>query len=224
MYLFKWQEIADTSPLRASSNYAISVMDSPSSLSSTASVSSSSSPFWIASRATPRKFVNRAFSLAPRRQISKRQIAVLLILCLAFLISILPTYRPWRRNPTVSEPPLSVLRPASSGLEPESKTDPVQWLVENSNNKHAVNDGGVFAPLRYFGRPRAALISLVRNTELEGIQQSMRQLEYRWNHKYRYPWVFFNDEPFTEEFKVHHLLTGVSEGSPLTLRRKLPKS
>jgi hypothetical protein len=51
-------------------------------------------------------------------------------------------------------------------------------------------------------RPRAALISLVRNSELPGIMQSMRQLEYHWNRKYRYPWIFFNDEPFSEEFKV----------------------
>ncbi|KAH9208437.1 putative alpha-1,2 mannosyltransferase KTR1 [Leptodontidium sp. 2 PMI_412] len=30
----------------------------------------------------------------------------------------------------------------------------------------------------------------------------MQQLEYRWNGKYQYPWIFFNDEPFTEEFKA----------------------
>ncbi len=32
--------------------------------------------------------------------------------------------------------------------------------------------------------------------------QSMSQLEYHWNRKYQYPWIFFNDEPFTDEFKV----------------------
>jgi mannosyltransferase len=30
---------------------------------------------------------------------------------------------------------------------------------------------------------------------------SMRDLERTWNHKFNYPWTFFNDEPFTEEFK-----------------------
>lgn len=55
---------------------------------------------------------------------------------------------------------------------------------------------------RASSRPRAALISLVRNSELEGIVQSISQLEHHWNHKYRYPWVFFNDEPFTDEFRV----------------------
>lgn len=51
-------------------------------------------------------------------------------------------------------------------------------------------------------KPKAALISLVRNSELDGIVQSMTQLEWRWNRKYNYPWIFFNDEEFSEEFKV----------------------
>lgn len=29
----------------------------------------------------------------------------------------------------------------------------------------------------------------------------MVELERTWNHKFNYPWTFFNDEPFTEEFK-----------------------
>lgn len=34
-------------------------------------------------------------------------------------------------------------------------------------------------------RPRAALVSLVRNSELPGMMQSMRQLELPWNRKYQ---------------------------------------
>ena len=51
-------------------------------------------------------------------------------------------------------------------------------------------------------RPKAAIISLVRNEELEGILQSMRQLEYHWNKRYRYPWMFFSETDFSDEFKV----------------------
>lgn len=29
----------------------------------------------------------------------------------------------------------------------------------------------------------------------------MRDLERTWNHKFNYPWTFFNDEPFSDEFK-----------------------
>lgn len=51
-------------------------------------------------------------------------------------------------------------------------------------------------------REAAAVVALVRNSELAEMRSSVRQLEYRWNHKYNYPYVFFNDEPFTEEFKA----------------------
>lgn len=34
------------------------------------------------------------------------------------------------------------------------------------------------------------------------MKQSMQQLEYRWNSKYQYPWVFFNAESFSDEFKA----------------------
>ncbi|QSZ29239.1 hypothetical protein DSL72_003751 [Monilinia vaccinii-corymbosi] len=86
----------------------------------------------------------------------------------------------------------------------KKKPDPIQWLAENSNNRHAITQGTPTWRERLAQwtnpRPKAALISLVRNSELEGMLQSMRQLEARWNHQYEYPWIFFNDEPFTEEF------------------------
>lgn len=50
-------------------------------------------------------------------------------------------------------------------------------------------------------RINATLLSLVRNNELVGMVGAMRDLERTWNHKFNYPWTFFNDEPFTEEFK-----------------------
>jgi alpha 1,2-mannosyltransferase len=70
---------------------------------------------------------------------------------------------------------------------PPSKTkvpDPVAWLKENSDNKYAVSKG-VWSGVSLNKRPKAALISLVRNSELEGIRQSIMQLEMRWNHKYQ---------------------------------------
>ncbi|KAK9354279.1 glycolipid 2-alpha-mannosyltransferase-domain-containing protein [Lipomyces doorenjongii] len=52
-------------------------------------------------------------------------------------------------------------------------------------------------------RPRAnaTLLSLVRNSELRGIVRTMQDIERTFNSKFNYPWTFFNDEPFTEEFK-----------------------
>lgn len=51
-------------------------------------------------------------------------------------------------------------------------------------------------------RINATLLSLVRNNELFGMVQAMQDLERTWNHKFNYPWTFFNDVPFSEEFKA----------------------
>ncbi|KAI8374303.1 glycolipid 2-alpha-mannosyltransferase-domain-containing protein [Radiomyces spectabilis] len=50
-------------------------------------------------------------------------------------------------------------------------------------------------------RVKAAFVVLARNSEIRQLRSSMRYLEDRFNHKYNYPWIFLNDEPFTEEFK-----------------------
>ncbi|KAJ2665686.1 hypothetical protein IWW48_000137 [Coemansia sp. RSA 1200] len=49
---------------------------------------------------------------------------------------------------------------------------------------------------------RAAFVVLVRNSELFGMKRAMRQIEDRYNSRFNYPYVFLNDVPFTEEFKV----------------------
>ncbi|TFK18758.1 alpha-1,2 mannosyltransferase KTR1 [Coprinopsis marcescibilis] len=51
------------------------------------------------------------------------------------------------------------------------------------------------------GRVNATLMMLCRNSELDGVISSVRQIEDRFNHQHHYPWVFLNDEPFTDEFK-----------------------
>ncbi|KIW15845.1 hypothetical protein PV08_05895 [Exophiala spinifera] len=50
-------------------------------------------------------------------------------------------------------------------------------------------------------RNDSAFIALVRNEELGGIVYSMRQVEQSFNSKFQYPWIFFNNDPFTDEFK-----------------------
>ena len=50
-------------------------------------------------------------------------------------------------------------------------------------------------------RTNAALISLVRNEEMEDLVKTMKDIERTWNNKFNYPYIFFNDVPFTEEFK-----------------------
>jgi len=50
-------------------------------------------------------------------------------------------------------------------------------------------------------RINATLLSLVRNSEIRDMVMTMHDLERTWNHKFNYPWTFFNDVPFTDEFK-----------------------
>ncbi|KAJ2026348.1 hypothetical protein IWW57_003066 [Coemansia sp. S610] len=60
-------------------------------------------------------------------------------------------------------------------------------------------DIGMYAP----GAPkpvRAAFVVLVRNSELPGMKQAMRQIEDRFNRKFNYPYIFLNDVPFTDDF------------------------
>ena len=51
------------------------------------------------------------------------------------------------------------------------------------------------------GAANAVMLMLARNSELEGAVSSVKQLEENFNRRYHYPWVFLNDEPFSEEFK-----------------------
>ncbi|KAL3420737.1 glycolipid 2-alpha-mannosyltransferase [Phlyctema vagabunda] len=102
---------------------------------------------------------------------------------------------PWRSAYKAIRP----LLPPSDTPRP----DPMRWLEENSNNKYAVASISSAKSLAMgkYQRPRAVIISLVRNSELKGILQSMRQLEWQWNRKFQYDWMFFNDEPFSDEFR-----------------------
>ncbi|KAJ7774597.1 glycosyltransferase family 15 protein [Mycena maculata] len=50
-------------------------------------------------------------------------------------------------------------------------------------------------------RANATFVFLCRNNDINGAVASVQSMEDRFNRNYHYPWVFLNDEPFTEEFK-----------------------
>ncbi|KAB8299159.1 hypothetical protein EYC80_001263 [Monilinia laxa] len=155
----------------------------------------------------------RSFSAGTRRLLRPLAfivgVCLLLVLLLYFHASYMYTY-----TSAYSPPPfpdihsLGAYTPIQPTLPDDpsmnQKTDPVKWLTENSNNRYSItshaNQWQKLLAEWENPRPKAALISLVRNSELEGMMQSMTQLEARWNHKYQYPWIFFNDEAFTAEF------------------------
>ena len=56
---------------------------------------------------------------------------------------------------------------------------------------------------KYTGpKEKATFVTLVRNSDLYNLLEAIKSVEDRFNHKFQYDWVFLNDEPFTEEFKV----------------------
>jgi alpha 1,2-mannosyltransferase len=46
-------------------------------------------------------------------------------------------------------------------------------------------------------------VILARNSDLAGTVRSIREIEDRFNRRYRYPYVFLNDEPFDDKFKEY---------------------
>jgi alpha 1,2-mannosyltransferase len=42
---------------------------------------------------------------------------------------------------------------------------------------------------------------LARNGDISGVVKSIKQMEDRFNKRFRYPYVFLNEEEFTDKFK-----------------------
>lgn len=51
-------------------------------------------------------------------------------------------------------------------------------------------------------RAKAAVVILARNGDLKGVMYSMKQFEDRFNRKFNYPYVFLNEEKFSDTFKT----------------------
>jgi alpha 1,2-mannosyltransferase len=56
-------------------------------------------------------------------------------------------------------------------------------------------------PINSSERANATLLMLARNSELKDVIKSVQSLEDRFNRRYNYPWIFLNEEPFSEDFK-----------------------
>jgi hypothetical protein len=62
-------------------------------------------------------------------------------------------------------------------------------------------------------RANATFVMLARNSDLDGALRSVRDAEDRFNHRYGYPWVFLNEEPFSDDFKrrITNIISGTVE-------------
>ncbi|KAJ7736012.1 glycosyltransferase family 15 protein [Mycena maculata] len=61
--------------------------------------------------------------------------------------------------------------------------------------------GGLDAGGNSTKRANATFVMLARNSDVNGAVQSIRSMEDRFNRDYGYPYVFLNEEPFSDEFK-----------------------
>lgn len=74
------------------------------------------------------------------------------------------------------------------------------------NDKHitakkANNEPTALSLRRHAHKVKGCYVILIRNSELDGIVSTMTQIENTFNAKFDYPYVFLNDEPFTDNFK-----------------------
>jgi len=87
---------------------------------------------------------------------------------------------------------LSKIKEQLAGHNPPYKTPvPEDYYMHTGTN--------VSTPSR---KANAAIVMLARNTDLKGIIASMKQMEDRFNKKFHYPYVFLNEQPFSDQFKT----------------------
>lgn len=94
-------------------------------------------------------------------------------------------------------------RPDGYHDDGRKQLDPLKWLEDNSYMNPAKLSSGRLLDLQS-SQPRAAMVSLVNNSDIVSMVHTISQLEARFNSQklHRYDWVFFNNEEFSEEFKA----------------------
>lgn len=81
------------------------------------------------------------------------------------------------------------------------------------NPDGSLQAGHIFVPEPHMDRPdmkpappklraKACIVILCRNGDIEGLNKTMPMFERTFNSRYNYPYVFLNDVPFNEDFKM----------------------
>ncbi|CAH6722760.1 probable mannosyltransferase Ktr4p [[Candida] jaroonii] len=103
-------------------------------------------------------------------------------------------------------------------INPKNKRGTPQQIVEQNNKvyeelvKQQIHEpkdsdlSGIRPPteseMPNYDRADAVIIALVRNSELTKIAKTIKKFEKSFNSKFQYPYMFINDEPFSERFKT----------------------
>ncbi|KAJ7453309.1 glycosyltransferase family 15 protein [Mycena galericulata] len=112
--------------------------------------------------------------------------ATLACIILLALVGLHRKYSPILVNESWPEAFPGTVQVADMVEEPSVKTAPPPIAIDATGSQ---------------ARANATFIILARNSDLKGALLSVRQLEDRFNRRYNYPYVFLNEEEFTEDFK-----------------------
>lgn len=75
-----------------------------------------------------------------------------------------------------------------------------RWY-EGPRNESELEKAALIMLVRYRYPPVFGRKLIGRNSELHPARSAMREVEDRFNKRFGYPWVFVNDEPFTDEYQ-----------------------
>ena len=88
-------------------------------------------------------------------------------------------------SPQNVAPPVSVDVPDDRPVDPEPSHTPHPVVPQSPKPE----------------RENATFVMLTTNWEMNGALRVVGQLEERFNRKHKYPWIFLNDQPFSEEYE-----------------------
>ncbi|ODV80386.1 glycosyltransferase family 15 protein [Suhomyces tanzawaensis NRRL Y-17324] len=100
-------------------------------------------------------------------------------------------------------------------VNPKAKQgDPKEILEQNTRKYTEVMNQKIAGPKDFdldlirapsdpgtYEHANATIVALVRNSEAIGIGRTIRKFERSFNGKFKYPYTFINDEPFSDKFK-----------------------
>lgn len=113
-----------------------------------------------------------------------------LILLFIFVLALVGIHRKWKHRWDAYS-----FDPDAGYQHPLPDMLPIGPLDNNHTPHHSTGNTST-TPIR------AAMVALVRNSEMAGIRATIRQVDDRFNRQYGYPYIMLNDEDFTEEFKT----------------------
>ncbi|EPQ52981.1 glycosyl transferase, partial [Gloeophyllum trabeum ATCC 11539] len=129
-----------------------------------------------------------------------RYVALVFVIIIALHSILTFTHAGYSRATSLS----SLLSPAASASPDKVPAEYFQDVVPdyavglpNANPDPNTNHNGHLL----VRKANATLLMLARNSDLEGAVKSVREVEDRFNRKFGYPWVFLNEEEFSEGFK-----------------------